>query len=41
MGCWRRFGRGLLRLVDRLLVLLLKRRDLLARLIERDVARLC
>jgi hypothetical protein len=35
------FGRCLLRLRDRLLILLLERRDLLARLVERDVARLC
>ena len=31
----------LLRLRDRLLILLLERRDLLARLVQRDIARLC
>jgi hypothetical protein len=40
-GGVRSFGCGLLRLRDRLLILLLERRDLLARLVERDVARLC
>jgi hypothetical protein len=38
-GGVRSFGRGLLRLCDRLLILLLEGRDLLARLLERDVVR--